>query len=194
MAMNSSHVAGAASGRARLFDEPRVPALDDHVEEERPDVELALVGRLVPNRRNQRIEQPRRQIRIPRLDDAGVRQLDHLQEGRDADVHVPGALLVLGFGDEAVDAEILGRRNFGIDRKHLAEVRVDVRNGRMELNDPVVIGDFEFAVVGRERRAHRLLRQRRQHRRAQPERRGAAQQRPPVEPAGQRVRKSWRAA
>ena len=120
LARYSSQVAGAASGRPALRGEARMPAGADHVEQERPAIELAVDRVLLADRRDDVVEHVLRDVVVPGLDDVGLDHRRHFDERRLADIDVPGALLVLRLGDEALDAEALDRRDLVVDAGELA--------------------------------------------------------------------------
>ena len=113
LAMNSSQVAGAACRvDAGLLEDAGVGRLHADVEQQRPDVPAAVDGAFGQRGREEIGLVLIGDVGVPRLDGAGGDQLQHLEERRHAAVHVPGAGLVVGFGDEAVVAEVLGRSDF----------------------------------------------------------------------------------
>ena len=165
-----------------LFDELPVPGLDDDVEQERKRPDLALVGRLRANRRDEIVDHRLRDVGIPRLDRPRLDQRAHLHEWRHPDVHVPGALLLLGLGDEAVDPEALDGSDLRVELDLLGVVLVDLaRDVRVQPVDPLVEGRRQRpGLRARERRS------RTEQRRDTPDRRtcagAASEQLPRVSP------------
>ena len=150
-ARKSSQVAGAASAKPGLAGDARVPARADHVEQERPAIELAVDGAFLADRGNDVVDHVLRDVVVPRLDDVGLDERRHFDERRLPDIDVPGAFLVLGLGDEALDAEALDRRDLIVDP---GELRVHGRDAGMKVLDPLIEGRRQRAV----RRKRRLRR------------------------------------
>ncbi len=122
-------------GHARLVGDARMPAGPDHVEQERPAVELAVDRVLRTDRGDDVVEHILRDVVVPRLDDIGLDHRRHLHERRLADIDVPGALAVLRLGDEALDAEALDRRDLVVDA---GELGVHGRDAGMKILDPLI--------------------------------------------------------
>ncbi len=141
----SSQVAGAASGKPGLRRQARMPAHADHVEQERPAIELAVDRALLADRRDDVVEHVFRDVVVPRLDHVGLDHRRHLDERRLADIDVPGAFLVLGLGDEALDAEALDRRDLVVDA---GELGVHRRDAGMQVLDPLIEGRRQRAIRG----------------------------------------------
>ena len=141
---------GPRLGQAGLAREARVPAHADHVQQERPAVELAVDRALLADRGDDVVDDLLGDVLVPRLDHVGLDHRGHLDERRHADIDVPGALAVLGLGDEALDAEALDRRDLVVD---VGEPGVDLRNARMQILDPLVEGRGQRARGERRARA-----------------------------------------
>jgi hypothetical protein len=117
-----------------------MPAHADHVEQERPAVELAVDRALLTDRGDEVVDHLLGDIVVPRLDHVGLDHRRHFDEGRHPDVHVPGALLLLGLGDEALDAEAFDRRDLVVDA---GELTVDRGDAGMKILDPLIEGRRE---------------------------------------------------
>ena len=128
LARKSSQVAGAASGRPALPVMPECQRRADHVEQERPAVELAVDRAFLADRGDDVVDDVLRDVVVPRLDDAGLDEGRHFDERRLADIDVPGALLVLGLGDEALDAEAFDRRDLVVEARELGVHRRECRD------------------------------------------------------------------
>src|SRR5262249_34823143 len=126
---------GGGVGHAGLARQARMPARADHVEQERPAIELAVDRALLADRRDNVVDHLLRDVLVPRLDDVALDHLRHLHERRLPDIDVPGALLALGLGHEALDAEALDRRDLIVDARELG---VHLGDGGMEILDPLI--------------------------------------------------------
>ena len=127
--------------RARRRRRPALPVMPecqpdaDHVEQERPAIELAVDRAFLADRRDDVVDHFLRDVIVPGLDDVGLDERRHFDERRLPDIDVPGALLVLGLGDEALDAETLDRRDLIVDAGEFRVHRRECRDG-----DPGSIG------------------------------------------------------
>ena len=128
---------GRRVGHASLARDARMPGRADDVEEERPAIELAVDRAFLANRRDDVVDHLLRNVIVPWLDDAGLDERRHFDERRLADIDVPRALLVLGLGDEALDAEALDRRDLIVDA---GELGVHRRNAGMQVLNPLIEG------------------------------------------------------
>src|SRR5688572_31523779 len=100
---------GGCIWQASLRRQARMPRIPDHIEQERPAIELAVDGVLLTDRGDHIVEHVLRDVGIPRLDDVGFNHRRHLHERRLTYIDVPGAFPSLGLGYEALDAEALDR-------------------------------------------------------------------------------------
>src|SRR4051794_6132360 len=153
-----------------------VPPLDDDVEEEWPDVKLVLIGSLFPDWLKDRIKQAVRQVLVPWLDDVRLNHLDHFQERRHADIHVPGTGLLSRLGQESVDTKVCRWSNLSRYRVSARELGVNRFDIWMQVNDPVVVGDLERSLFASQRRTRGLVGERCQHWRAETERGSPSQE------------------
>ena len=128
------------AGRAALAG---VPAHGDDVEQERPAVQLAVHRAFVADRGDQVVQDVLGDVAVPRLDHVGLNERGHLDKWRHADIHVPGAGLIARLGHEAVDAEALDGCDLEIEWRGLLERVVDLRQRRMQIDDPLVEGRSE---------------------------------------------------
>ena len=108
---------GRRIGQAGLAGHARMPSRSDHIEQERPAIELAVDRAFLADRGDDVVDHVLRDVVVPRLDDAGLDEGRHFDERRLADIDVPGALLVLGLGDETLDAEAFDRRDLVVDAR-----------------------------------------------------------------------------
>ena len=130
-------------GQAGRADQRVVLRLDDHIQQERPDVELAIDRALLADRRDHVIQHFLGDVGIPWLDRAAGDELSHLDEGGHADVDVPGALPCLGFSDELRYVEPISRGDLVI---HARELRIHCAlDTWMKILDPVVEGRGQWA-------------------------------------------------
>ncbi len=123
-----------------------MPGIADHVEKEGPAIKLAVDGAFFADRRDDVVENIFWNVVVPRLDDIGLDHRRHLDERRLANINVPGAFLVLGLGDETLDAESFHRRDLIVDAR---EFCVDGRNAGMKILDPLVEGGCQRPVLGK---------------------------------------------
>ena len=121
-----------------------MPAHADDIEQERPAIELAVDGVLLADRRQDVIEHVLGNIGVPGLDDVALDHRRHFDERRLADIDVPGALLVARLGDEPLDAEALDRGDLRVEA---GELRIDLRDVGMQVDDPLVIGGRQRPVL-----------------------------------------------
>ena len=122
-------------GEARLGRHARMPSASDDVEQERPAIQFAVDRVLFADRGNDVVDHVLRNVVVPRLDDVGFDERRHFDERRLPDIDVPGAFLVLGLGDEALDAESLDRRDLIVES---GELGVHCRDAGMKVLDPLV--------------------------------------------------------
>src|SRR5262245_32009234 len=94
-----------------------MPGIADHIEKERPAIELAVDRVFLTNRGDHVIEDVLRNVVVPRLDDIGRLHCRHFDEGRLADIDVPGTFLVLGLGNETLYAETLSGGNLIVEAR-----------------------------------------------------------------------------
>src|ERR1700733_5504871 len=134
---------GSSVGNAGLAGDARMPRRAYDIEEERPAVELSVDGTFRANRRDDVVDPVLRDVVVPRLDDAGFDERGHLNKRRLPDIDVPCALAALRFGDKALDAEALDRRDLIVDP---GELLVDVDDTRMQVLNPLVDGRRERSV------------------------------------------------
>ncbi len=130
-----------------------MPGIADHIEEERPAIELAVNRVLLADRGDHVVDHVLRDVVVPWLDDIGRLHRRHFDEGRLADIDVPGAFLLLRLGDEALDAEAFDRRDLVVDA---GEFLVHLRNAGMKVLDPLIEGRRQWTVL-REGRTDAVL-------------------------------------
>ena len=128
---------GRRLGQAGVGGDAGMPAHADDIQQERPAVQLAVDRALLADRRNDVVDHVLRDVVVPGLDHVGLDHRAHLDERRHADIDVPGALAVLGLGDEPLDAETFDRRDLVVD---VRELLIDLRNTGVEVLDPLVEG------------------------------------------------------
>src|ERR1700685_2983771 len=134
-AMKSSQVAGAASATPAFAVRPECHPVPITSSRNAPAIELAVDRVLGADRRNDVVNNIFRDVLFPRLDHVALDHRRHFDERRLADGDVPGTLLFLGLGDEALDAKTLHRRDLVVDPRELG---VHFRNGRMKVLDPLI--------------------------------------------------------
>src|SRR5215467_7757336 len=94
-----------------------MPSRADHVEEERPAIQLAVNRALRTNRRDDVIDHILRDVVVPGLDDACLDEGRHFDERRLSYIDVPRALLVLGLSHKALDPEAFDRGDLVVDAR-----------------------------------------------------------------------------
>jgi hypothetical protein len=151
-ARNSSQVAGAA--QAGLGSQAGMPTQADHIQQERPAVELSVHGALFADRWQDVIDDVFRDVIVPGLDDIRIDEGRHFDERRLPYVDVPCALLILGFGDKPLGAEAFDRGDLIIDP---GELGVHGGNAWMKVVNPLVERRRQ-RPIRRESRPHRGFR------------------------------------
>ncbi len=91
-----------------------MPAHADHIQQERPTVELAVDRALLTNRRDNVIEDIPWNVIVPWLDHIRLNHRGHLDERSLTNIDVPGTLALLGFSNKAFNPEPLHRSNLVI--------------------------------------------------------------------------------
>src|ERR1700735_319253 len=110
---------GRSVGKASLCGDARMPGRAANIEEKLPAVELAVDRAFFADRRNDIVDHVLRNVVVPRLDHASLDERRHFNERRLTDVDLPRALAALRFGDKALDAESLDRRDLIVDSREL---------------------------------------------------------------------------
>src|ERR1700733_11016402 len=121
--------------QTRLGCQAGMPSRADHVQKERPAVQLAVDRALLPDRWNYVVDHIFRNVVIPGFGNIGLDERRHFDEWRLADIDVPCALLVLGLGDEALDPEAFDRGDLVVDSRELGVYRC---NAGMQVLDPLI--------------------------------------------------------
>ena len=168
-----------------LLDEIRVARLHDDVEQQRPDVELAVPGPLRPRRRHEVVR-----ACPPAGTRPTARSCPYSTSGIISRNGVTPAYMSQVLVSSFASAMKRSKPKFSVGAISTAtpcSSPIVLIMGWMP-GHPVVEGAVRLALLSRQRGTHRLLRQRRRDRRAYAERRGAAQHGAAIDAPGQGVR------